>query len=193
MIQAKPVDMKEKSNKWTRRLEAQKEKRREHKIIINSGATSHFMSKKLKLPNMGQSNRTIYLPNNAKLKTSNKTQLPFKQLSDKAREADVLLGLKRSLMSINKVSQEGYTTVFHPGEEGVRSNRPQRRNYHHHNQQTASPPKTQNQTRKIMDSNTRPRTTRKRRDKQRIQSAIHFSNGQIPPRSRRIPNGRHMV
>jgi hypothetical protein len=50
---------------------------------------------------------------------SYKTQLPSGQLSDKAREAGVLPGLKRSLMSINKTSQEGYTTVIHPGEEGV--------------------------------------------------------------------------
>jgi hypothetical protein len=119
MIQAKPVDMKEKSNKWTRRLEARKEKCRKHKIIINSGATSHFMSKELKLPNMGQSNKAVYLPNNSKLTMLHKTQLPFEQLLDRAREADVLPGLKRSLTSVNKISQEGYTTVFHPGEDGV--------------------------------------------------------------------------
>jgi hypothetical protein len=45
-------------------------------------------------------------------------------MSDKAREADVLPGLKRSLMSNNKISQEGYTTVFHPGEEGVTIHKP---------------------------------------------------------------------
>jgi hypothetical protein len=118
MIQAKPVETKEKTNKWTRRLEAQKHKCREHKIIIDSGAASLFMSKELKLPNMGQSYKTVYLPNKSKLTTSNKTQLPFEQLLDKAREADVLPGLKRSHMSINKILQEGYTTVFHPGEEG---------------------------------------------------------------------------
>ena len=95
MIQAKPVDMKEKSNKWTRRLEAQKHKCREHKIIIDSGAISHFMSKESKLPNIGQSNKTVYLPNNSKLTMSYKTQLPFEQLLDRAREADVLPGLKR--------------------------------------------------------------------------------------------------
>ncbi len=119
MIQAKPVDTKEKSNKWTRRLEAQKEECHKHKIIIDSGAISHFMSKESKLPNIGQSNKTVYLPNNSKLTMSYKTQLPFEQLLDRAREADVLPGLKRSLMSDNKISQEGYTTVFCPGEKGV--------------------------------------------------------------------------
>ncbi len=79
----------------------------------------HFMSKELKLPTLGQSNKPVYLPNNPKLTTSYKTQLPFGQMSDKAREVDVLPGLKRSLMSVNKISLEGYTTVFHPGEKGA--------------------------------------------------------------------------
>ena len=92
MMQATPTTPERKSNKWTRR----KEKQKEHQIIINSGATLHFMSKELKLPTLGQSNKSVYLPNNAKLTTSYKTQLPFGQMSDKAREADVLPGLKRS-------------------------------------------------------------------------------------------------
>ncbi len=111
MRQKTPTTLERKSNKWTRR----KEKQKEHQIIIDSGATLHFMSKELKLPTLGQSNQSVYLPNNAKLMTLYKTQLPFGQMSDKAREAKVLPGLKRSLMSINKISQEGCTTVFHPG------------------------------------------------------------------------------
>jgi hypothetical protein len=82
------------------------------------------MSKELKLPKLGQSNKSVYLPNNAKLTTLYKTQLPSGQLSDKAREVDVLPGLNRSLMSINKTSQEGYTTVFHPGEDRVTIHKP---------------------------------------------------------------------
>ena len=115
MKQTTPATPEGKSNKWTRRTKRQKE----HQIIINSGATSHFMSKELKLPKLGESNKSVYLPNNAKLTTSYKTQLPFEQLSDRAREADMLPRLKKSLMSIIKTSQEGYTTVFHPREEGV--------------------------------------------------------------------------
>ena len=63
-------------------------------MIIDSGATSHFMSKESNLPMEGTSNKEVYLPDNTKLRTSNKTKLPFKQLTDKAREADVLPGLK---------------------------------------------------------------------------------------------------
>ena len=46
-------------------------------------------------------------------------KLPFKALTNTAREADVLPGQKRSLLSVNRMSEEGYTTIFHPGEEGV--------------------------------------------------------------------------
>ncbi len=88
-------------------------------MIIDSGATSHFMSKEMNLPKGDKSNKEVYLPNDTKLRTSTRTKLPFTQLSEAAREADILPGLKRSPMSVNKMSEEGYTTMFHPGEEGV--------------------------------------------------------------------------
>ena len=95
------------------------ERRREHKIIIDSGATSHFMSKEFNFPSEGTSNKIVYLPDNTILQTSTKTKFPFKQLTNKAREADVLPGLKQSLLSVNKMAEEGYTTLFHSGDEGV--------------------------------------------------------------------------
>ncbi len=48
----------QKSNKWTRRVA----RRLQHRIIINSGATSHFMSEDLDLPTEGTSNKEVYLP-----------------------------------------------------------------------------------------------------------------------------------
>ena len=73
----------------------------------------------MNLPKGDKSHKEVYLPDDTKLTTSTKTQLPFTQLSDGAREADILPGLKRSLISVNKMSKEGYTTIFHPGDEGV--------------------------------------------------------------------------
>ncbi len=40
------------------------------------------------------------------------------------READVLPGLKTPLMSVNKMVEEGYTTIFHLGEEVVTMHKP---------------------------------------------------------------------
>jgi hypothetical protein len=51
-------------------------------------------------------------------------ELPFQQLTSKAREADILPGLKTPLVSINKMAEEGYTTIFHMGEEGVTIHKP---------------------------------------------------------------------
>jgi hypothetical protein len=112
-------------NKWTRRAEKRKEKQHQQMIIINSGATSHFMSKELDLPNTGPSNKEVYLPDNMKLMTANKTLLPFEQLTKAAQEADVIPGLKKSLASVNKWSEEGYTPVFHPGKKGVTVHNPE--------------------------------------------------------------------
>ncbi len=50
---------------------------------------------------------------------STKTKLPFKQLTEAAREAEILPGLKQLLLSMNKMAEEECTTIFHPGEEGV--------------------------------------------------------------------------
>lgn len=106
---------KPKGNKWTRRIT----RRQEQRMIIDSGATSHFISEDMNLPKGEKSNKQIYLPDDSTLRSSTKTKLPFDRLSEAAREADIVPGLKRSIMSVNKMSEEGYTTIFHPGEEGV--------------------------------------------------------------------------
>jgi hypothetical protein len=48
------------------------------------------------------------------MQTANKTSLPFEQITSKARGAEVILHLQQSLMSVHKMSEEGYTTIFHP-------------------------------------------------------------------------------
>ena len=63
--------------------------------------------------------KEVFLPDDTKLKATYKTELPFEQLSSQAREADILPGLKTPLISVNKLAEEGYTTIFHPGEKGV--------------------------------------------------------------------------
>ena len=109
-----------KLNKWTQRLERQ----RETKLLIDSGATSHFVPETMNLPKKGKLNKEVYLPDDTKLQSTYRTELPFKQLCDKAREADILPGIKTPLISVNKLAKEGYTTIFHPGEDGVTIHEP---------------------------------------------------------------------
>jgi hypothetical protein len=77
------------------------------------------MSEELDLPKTGTSQITVYLSDDSTLQATNKTQLPFKQLSSEAREANILPGLTKSLLSVNKMAENGYTTVFRSGDEGV--------------------------------------------------------------------------
>jgi len=101
-----------KSNKWEWRMA----RRIEKQMVINSGATSHFCSEEMDLPKEGKS---VYLPNGDIIRMTKRTSLPFQQISKRAREAHVLPHLRQSLMSVNKLSEEGYTTIFHPENEGV--------------------------------------------------------------------------
>ena len=110
------------SNKWKRRVERRHEKQRQqkhHNIIFDSGATSHFMSEELNLPKTGTAQITVYLPDDSTLQATSKTQLPFEQLSPESREANIIPGLTKSLLSVKKMSENGYTTIFRPGNEGV--------------------------------------------------------------------------
>ncbi len=104
-----------KSNKWTHRIE----RRRAQKLVINSGTTSNFVPEDMNLPRMGKLNKEVYLPDNTTLQATYRTELPLNQLSTGARQADILPGLMTPLITVNKMAKEGYTTIFHPGEEGV--------------------------------------------------------------------------
>jgi hypothetical protein len=61
----------------------------------------------------------VYLPDDSKLKATGTTHLPFEQLSTQARQANILPGLTKSLISVNKMAENGYTTIFRPRDEGV--------------------------------------------------------------------------
>ena len=110
------------TNTWTRRIARRQEKRNqkeEERIIIDSGATLHFITEDLNLPRTGPSELTVYLPDDSTLKSIGTTQIPFEQLSTQARNANILPGLTKSLISVNKMAESGYTTIFRPGDEGV--------------------------------------------------------------------------
>jgi hypothetical protein len=63
-------------------------------LVNDLGATSNFTTEDMNLPMKGKSHKEVYLPDSTKLHTSYKTKLPFKEQTSRAREADVLPGLK---------------------------------------------------------------------------------------------------
>jgi len=94
-------------------------------MIVDSGATSHFMRAEENLPITGPSKKVVLLPNGAAVAASHTTNLPFSSLSAKARKADVLPALKQnSLVSVGKFADASYTTIFHPHGEGVTVHKP---------------------------------------------------------------------
>ena len=54
------------------------------------------------------------------MQASEKAMPPNKKLRDEARECDILPGLhKDSLVSVGKLADAGYYTIFMPGNQGV--------------------------------------------------------------------------
>ena len=84
-------------------------------MVVDSGATSHFMRLEENLPVHGPSHKIVSLPDGSRIKASHTTELPFPALSEPARHAHVLPNLTtNSLISVPKLADAGYTTVFHP-------------------------------------------------------------------------------
>ena len=90
-------------------------------MVVDSGATSSFVRPEENLPIIGPSNKKVVaLPDGSTKQATHTAILPFQSLSDKARRADVLPGLRpNSLVSVGKLADSDYTTVFHPRREGV--------------------------------------------------------------------------
>ena len=137
---------KPKGNKWTRRIT----RRQEQRMIIDSGATSHFISEDMNLPKGEKSNKQIYLPDDSTLGSSTKTKLPFDRLSEAAREADIVPGLKRSIMSVNKnVGGRIHNNI--PSRRRRRNDPPRGLSPNHHDG-TTNTPRKQTQRREIVDN-----------------------------------------
>ena len=82
-------------------------------MVVDSGTTSHFMHMEENLPVKGPSNKIFSLPDGSTIKATHMTELPFPILSATARHAHVLPNLMtNSLISVSKLADAGYTTIF---------------------------------------------------------------------------------
>ena len=89
--------------------------------VLDSGATSTFIKPEHGAEPTGEkSNKIVRVPNGQSMIASEKAMLPNKKLRDEARECDILPGLhKDSLISVGKLADAGYYTIFMPGNQGV--------------------------------------------------------------------------
>ncbi len=88
--------------------------------ILDSGATGHFGSSKGEMIVLPEpSARVVQLANGHPIMATNKALLPHPTLSTEARKGDILPGLQRDLISVGTLADNGYTTIFHPGNTGA--------------------------------------------------------------------------
>jgi hypothetical protein len=88
--------------------------------MLDSGASKTFVNSGRGMQLTGPSNKIVVTANGTELPASNTALLPTRALSKGAREAIVVPGMsQRALMSVATLANNGYTTVFLPGQEGV--------------------------------------------------------------------------
>ncbi len=89
-------------------------------MVLDSGATSSFVRPEENLPIAGLSSKIVNLPDGRSIQATHTAVLPFESLTEEARKADVLPGLRaNSLVSVGKLADADYTTIFHPHGEGI--------------------------------------------------------------------------
>ncbi|KAL7537584.1 hypothetical protein ACHAWF_009173 [Thalassiosira exigua] len=65
------------------------------------------------------SEKVVGMADGAPVPATEQGQLPLPQLKPKAREGDILPGLQNTLVSVGKMADAGYVTIFEPGDKGV--------------------------------------------------------------------------
>ena len=89
--------------------------------VLDSGATSSFQRPGDGAVPTGQpSDKVVGMPDGHVIQTTEKALLPQTQLRPEARDSDILPSLSHnSLISVGKLADAGYVTLFMPGGDGV--------------------------------------------------------------------------
>jgi len=88
--------------------------------MLDSGASRHFVKTTSGLTRTGSSIHPVVIADGSIIHTTDEVQLPLHQLRDGARQTFVLPNLrKQALMSVKSLADNGYTTIFHPFDQGV--------------------------------------------------------------------------
>ena len=88
--------------------------------MLDSGASKTFVNSRRGLQLTGPSDKVVVTAGGTKLHATNTGMLSTRALSKGAREAIVVPGMRQgALMSVATLANNGYTTVFLPGQQGV--------------------------------------------------------------------------
>ena len=88
--------------------------------MLDSGGSKTFVNSQQGLQLTGPSDKVVVTAGGTKLCTANTTFLMTLALSKGARKAIVVPGMsQKALMSVSPLANNGYTTVFLPGQEGM--------------------------------------------------------------------------
>ena len=85
-------------------------------IIYDSGADGHYISESdraaIGLPILRKSNKRVGVANGGTSQAKHVTELPFTQLSARAKTADTFDDFPHSLMSVGKTADDGTISIF---------------------------------------------------------------------------------
>ncbi len=88
--------------------------------MLDSGTSKTFVNSQRGLQLTGPSNKVVITAGGTKLHAPNTALLSTRALSKGAREAVVIPGMsQQALMRVSTLANNGYTTVFLPGQQGV--------------------------------------------------------------------------
>jgi hypothetical protein len=87
--------------------------------IIDSGATGNFLKRGIGKPTGRSSDKVVGMPNGKTEQATQQVLLPLTQLDKEARLGDELPSLHSNLISVPKLANSGYTTIFYPHDKGV--------------------------------------------------------------------------
>eukprot|EP00804_Cyclotella_cryptica_P002577 CCRYP_010410-RA/>CCRYP_010410-RA protein AED:0.12 eAED:0.12 QI:0/0/0/0.5/0/0/2/0/1280 len=109
--------------KWIRRVDRWRMRRTNKsadEALLDSGATSSFVQSAKDVQLTGTSNKLVRAADGGLMPAHSTGLLTLSTLRKGAREALVVPGLKtQALMSVSPLANNGYTTIFHPYQQGV--------------------------------------------------------------------------
>jgi hypothetical protein len=88
--------------------------------MLDSGASKTFVNTPNGMELTGISDKVIITADGAEVPATNTALIPIPALSEGARQAIVVPRLKqKALLSVGTLADNGYTTIFSPGQQGV--------------------------------------------------------------------------